>query len=105
LDSLNDIWTQSEQPLRNYCHGAWRQGATRKVIASEKNGTGVRGNPPGNIGRDSGISGAMVPGDSGLTARRWLLCLSILRRLAPGGTCPPPGGLEADKRQAVRVPR
>jgi len=52
-------------------------------------------NPPGDIGRDSGISGAMAPGGSGLTARRWLLCLSVLRRLTPPGTCPPPGSLEA----------
>ncbi|QCD86537.1 hypothetical protein DEO72_LG3g1060 [Vigna unguiculata] len=37
----------------------------------------------------------MAPGGSGSTARRWQLCVRILRRLVPGGTCPPPGGLGA----------
>jgi len=37
----------------------------------------------------------MAPGGSGLIVRRWQLCWSVLRRLAPGGTRPPPGGLEA----------
>jgi len=29
------------------------------------------------------------------SARQCLQLLMVLRRLAPGGTCPPPGGLEA----------
>jgi len=40
--------------------------------------------------------GSRPPGDVGVFARRLMQNLkSILRRLAPGGTCPPPGGLEA----------
>jgi len=35
-----------------------------------------------------------VPGGAGGFAGRWPLCLGVLRRLAPGDTSPPPGGLE-----------
>jgi len=35
------------------------------------------------------------PGGKESPAGRWLQILWFLRRLAPGGTCPPSGGLEA----------
>ncbi|QCE10528.1 hypothetical protein DEO72_LG10g1758 [Vigna unguiculata] len=44
----------------------------------------------------------MAPGGSGSIARRWQLCMRISRRLAPGGTCPLPGGLEAVAPSGVK---
>jgi len=39
--------------------------------------------------------GTLVPSGSGITTRRYLQDSRFFRRLAPGGTCPPPGSLEA----------
>jgi len=50
---------------------------------------------PGGSGRTRGVFNMGALGGKDWSARRCLQLLTILGRLAPGGTCPPPGGLEA----------
>ena len=54
----------------------------------------VNGGALGGNGRTSGVISVGAPGGEELSTRRCLQVLTILRHLAPGGTCPPLGDLE-----------
>jgi len=59
--------------------GAWRRGGTRQAMATK-----------------SMVSWSTSTWRCGLSRRAVVNEFAILRRLALGGTCPPPGGLEAN---------
>jgi len=58
--------------------GAWRRGSSRQAIAAK-----------------IVTSWSMSAWWCGLSHRAMIVEFGVLRRLAPSGTCSPPGGLEA----------
>ena len=92
--------TGTETGVTQYCHGAWLWNGERQAMARTQWGSGLDGAWRLDRLRQAAATRTMAPE----TASAWRCRLSrqavvanfvSLRRLAPGGTCPPPDGLEA----------